>query len=164
MHVRGQTGRTFLRRMINLLSVAKKMHHRIRLNIEFRSDLLWWATFLPRWNDISMMSTASHSQVSARITSDASSSWGCGTFMTSGWPETWRDLHITVKELLPIVMAWPCGISGLEEQSSVCATSSGSSGQLRKQQVREGHVFDEKPVFLFSTAQSLFGGPAHPRG
>ena len=45
------------------------------------------------------------------LTSDASGSWGCGTFTCTGqWfqlklPESWRDVHITVKELLPIVLA-----------------------------------------------------------
>lgn len=44
------------------------------------------------------------------ITSDASGSWGCGAFETSGeWfqlklPESWSTVHITVKELLPIVI------------------------------------------------------------
>ena len=41
------------------------------------------------------------------LTSDASGSWGCGAYFASHWP--WspqtRDYHITVKELLPIVLA-----------------------------------------------------------
>ena len=40
-------GRTFLRRMINLSAQVKELHHHIRLNASFRSDLHWWATFLP---------------------------------------------------------------------------------------------------------------------
>ena len=46
----------------------------------------------------------------ATITSDASGSWGCGAFSSGGewfqyeWPEEWKSVHITVKELLPIVM------------------------------------------------------------
>ncbi len=39
-------GRTFLRRMITLSTSAKEMHHHIRLNKGFRSDLQWWACFL----------------------------------------------------------------------------------------------------------------------
>ena len=71
-------GRTFLRRMIALLAVAKKPHHRICLNLGFRSDLLWWATFLPSWNGRSMMSVGLQNQVVATLTSDASGTWGCG--------------------------------------------------------------------------------------
>ncbi len=45
------------------------------------------------------------------LTSDASGRWGCGAFMSTGewlqlrWPSVWEMVHITVKELLPIVVA-----------------------------------------------------------
>ena len=35
-------GRTFLRRMINLLCAFRREDHPIRLNQEFRQDLTWW--------------------------------------------------------------------------------------------------------------------------
>ncbi len=70
--------RTFLRRIIALLSVAKRPHHRIRLNAGFRSDFQWWASFLPGWSGISMMAGWNRAQWSATLTSDASGSWGCG--------------------------------------------------------------------------------------
>lgn len=44
------------------------------------------------------------------ITSDASGSWGCGAFSSEGeWfqlklPTSWDSVHITVKELLPVVI------------------------------------------------------------
>ena len=38
-------GRTFLRRMINLLSAFWRDDHPIRLNQEFRLDLSWWSEF-----------------------------------------------------------------------------------------------------------------------
>ncbi len=104
-------GRTFLRRLIALLSVAKKPHHRIRLNRGFRSDLAWWATFLPAWNGTSMMKRVLKGGCDATVTSDASGNWGCGAFTSRGewfqleWPEVWREVHITVKELLPVVVA-----------------------------------------------------------
>lgn len=47
----------------------------------------------------------------AILTSDASGSWGCGAFTSTGcwfqlkFPDSWDDVHITVKELLPIVLA-----------------------------------------------------------
>ncbi len=104
-------GRTFLRRLIALLSVAKKPHHRIRLNRGFRSDLAWWATFLPAWNGTSMMRHVLVGRCWATVTSDASGNWGCGAFTSMGewfqleWPVVWREVHITVKELLPVVVA-----------------------------------------------------------
>ena len=42
-------GRSFLRRMIVLLSSVKADHHYIRLNREFRSDLAWWRSFCKVW-------------------------------------------------------------------------------------------------------------------
>ncbi len=43
-------GRSFLRRMIELSKSVRLMHHTVRLNAGFRSDLKWWACFLPVWN------------------------------------------------------------------------------------------------------------------
>ena len=36
-----------LRRMINLSTVAKKLHHYIRLSKSFRADLSWWSVPVP---------------------------------------------------------------------------------------------------------------------
>ena len=52
-----RSGRTFIRRLINGL---KSAHNRpsnsfLRLNIEARSDILWWASFIEHWNGLSMM-------------------------------------------------------------------------------------------------------------
>ena len=43
-------GRTFLRRMINLLCCFRNSSHPIRLNVEFRRDLL---SFFQSWNGVS---------------------------------------------------------------------------------------------------------------
>ena len=104
-------GRSFLRRMISLSTAAKELHHQLRLNRGFRSDLQWWATFLRSWNGRSMMLAVIESPPVAVITSDASGNWGCGAFSSHGawfqfvWPESWLQLHITVKELLPVVIS-----------------------------------------------------------
>jgi hypothetical protein len=41
------TGRTFLRRLIDLSTQATRLHHFLSLNIEARRDIEWWLTFLP---------------------------------------------------------------------------------------------------------------------
>ena len=57
-----------------------------------------------------MMSIASH-WYEATITSDASGWWECGAFWSDGewfqleWPDSWIGVNITIKELLPIVVA-----------------------------------------------------------
>ena len=48
-------GRTFLRRMIDLMKIAKAPKHHVRLTAEFRSDLQWWALFLSEWNGRSIL-------------------------------------------------------------------------------------------------------------
>ena len=135
-------GRTFLRRMINLSKTARRPHHNIRLNKGFRSDLQWWATFLPAWNGVSMMGGGARSRCAATITSDASGSWGCGAFSSVGewfqieWSEGWKEFHITVKELLPIVVGvalWGAQWSGkavrclCDNAAVVAVVNSGSS-------------------------------------
>jgi hypothetical protein len=57
-----------------------------------------------------MMTDDKKSHPDICLTSDASGSWGCGAFVHSSWfqlkwPESFQGLHITIKELLPIVMA-----------------------------------------------------------
>ena len=48
-------GRTFLRRMFELLRGTPKRQYFIRLNATFQSDLAWWLMFLESWNGVSML-------------------------------------------------------------------------------------------------------------
>ena len=97
-------GRTFLRRMIDLLRIpgATEGHHHIRLNRGFRADLQWWGTFAEHWNGVALFPAAAHPMFT--VTSDASGSWGCGAWSGSRWfqfewPPEARDHHISFKEL-----------------------------------------------------------------
>lgn len=101
-------GRTFLRRMIDLMKTARHPSHHVRLTAEFRSDLHWWASFLPAWNGRSIMPPGDPAHV---VTSDASGSWGCGAVTDAGqwfqvqWPESWAGINIAAKELVPVVIS-----------------------------------------------------------
>ncbi len=60
------------------------------------------------------------------LISDASGSWDFGAFTSTGewfqlrFPDSWQELHITVKELLPIVLASPHHASpSTQDQGSV---------------------------------------------
>lgn len=111
-----KTGRTFLRRIINLSLVPQELHHWVHLNKAFRSDLYWWHLFLEDWNGVALCGNVVKRPPAGSITSDASGGWGCGAFTDEGewfqyhWPAGWDDVHITVNELLPIVVA--CAIWG----------------------------------------------------
>ena len=109
-------GRSFLRRMIDLLATTRASAPKtalIRLNSDFRADLAWWAEFLPQWNGVSFF-PPSRLQNQVSLTSDASGSCGCGAWHRTAWFQIhWDDsaqpLTIAEKELIPIVIgcaAW----------------------------------------------------------
>ena len=58
-----------------------------------------------------MMSSVCHTQPTATVTLDASGRLGCGAFSSDGqWfqyrcPASWESVHITVKELVPLVVS-----------------------------------------------------------
>ena len=105
-----QPGRTFIRRLYDLLAVGKVPHHHLRLNAEARSDLAWWATFLETWNGVSLM--ANHLLPPRHVVvSDASGTWGCGAYHGHEWfqlPWAGTPLSgacIAVKELVPLILS-----------------------------------------------------------
>ena len=111
--------------MIDLSSIPKELNHWVRLSKSFQSDLHWWAVFLQDWNGVSLFDSAVLSLPSATVTSVASGRWGCGAFSSAGtwfqfqWPPAWDHIHITIKELLPVVVA--CDIWGhLWKGRTVC--------------------------------------------
>lgn len=108
-------GRSFVRRMIDLLKTAKKPEHHIRLNAAFRSDLKWWQVFCASWNGVSMLTATHTTQPDTVITTDASGGWGCGGYWDEHWfqlqwNDHWLETAIAPKELLPILIA--CAIWG----------------------------------------------------
>lgn len=103
-------GRTFLRRLIDLSTLASKPHHFVRLNRDARSNIECWYRYAADWNRVSMLRNSTPCYGNPTVVSDASGRWGCGAF----WAEKWfqlqwhdqlHDTHITVKELIPIVLA-----------------------------------------------------------
>ena len=106
-------GRTFFRCLINHLKTSNHRRGRnvfIRLNKEARSDIMWWHCFIAHWNGLSMMLDDRKVNPDIVLTSDASGRWGCGAFWNTSWfqlewSEALSSLHITNKELIPIVLA-----------------------------------------------------------
>ena len=104
-------GKTFLQRVFDLLRVTVKKHHHIHLNKDFQSDSMWWDTFLSVWNGVSMFQGLSQVQ-QVPVFTDVSGELGCrGWWGTQWFQYMWlptgkfRDLPITQKEVLPVVMA-----------------------------------------------------------
>ena len=104
-------GRTFIRRMINLLSCFRRRDHPIRLNREFHLDLEWWLRFVHDWNGVRFWQFPGLSPVhDLEVTSDASGAIGYGAFIGRNWFNgTWWtsqvEFSIAYKELFPIVIA-----------------------------------------------------------
>ena len=111
-------GRTFLRRMIDTAHSVTDLDHHIKLKAEFHSDLYWWREFMHRWNGKSFME--SHIKYwcpRIHFSTDASGKWGCGAlwgnkWIQCPWQNHWSNKGITIKEMLPIVLA--CALWGHE--------------------------------------------------
>ncbi len=103
-------GRSFLRRLINLSTVVKSLDAYVRLNLSARSDIRWWSVYARQWNGISMMAHMEKGAPQQFVISDASGSWGCVAYHNQfwfqlQWPVVMEDCHISIKEMIPIVIA-----------------------------------------------------------
>ena len=78
--VRG--GRTFCRRIYDMMAPLRKANFRIRLSKGFRADVDWWHEFAGRFNGISGMIGKFSPTVA--VYSDASN-WGCGATHLDDW-------------------------------------------------------------------------------
>ena len=102
-------GRTFLRELYSVMKQTNSRSHFVHLTEAARADLLWWDRFLHRWNG-TMFVQESGVQL-AHVYTDASGSIGCGGFVGSTywfqlqWPASWSEVDISIKELVPIVIA-----------------------------------------------------------
>ena len=104
-------GRTFLRRMIDLLRCFRKRDHPIRLNAEFHLDLQWWLQFLSSWNGVAFwLFPGMAAAPDLEVTSDASGSLGFGAYFrgewfSGSWTTSQGSQSIAYKELFPVVIA-----------------------------------------------------------
>jgi len=95
-----------------LSASVRQLDRFVRLSRGARADLEWWYQFGQDWNGISMMWHTKRTRPEVVLTSDASGSWGCGTWWETRWFHMqWQglgesaDYGITAKEFLPIVVA-----------------------------------------------------------
>ena len=91
-------GRSFLQWTISLLSIAKWPYHHIRLNHEFKSDLMWWKVFGSHWNEASLL-IIPQATPQVMLTSDASGLWGCGAWSRSDWFQLQWDKLSACKQI-----------------------------------------------------------------
>ena len=104
-------GRSFLRRLINLLSAFRRDDHPIRLNEGFHLDLAWWKEFFLSWSGHSFLLLPEWAPLpDFQVSSDAAGGFGFGAFFRGHWfSDAWSaaqlPLSIAHKELFPVVVA-----------------------------------------------------------
>ena len=104
-------GRTFLRRLYDLTKKVSNPYHRVTLNKESRRDIQAWQMFAQHFNGKHLL--LEHrwvSSTSLHFYTDAAGSIGFGAIFNSHWfhglwPDHYKHLPITFKELFPIVLA-----------------------------------------------------------
>ena len=76
----------FLHRLIEVSTTVSKLHHHIHLNVEAREDIIWWYTFLPSWNGVSIFLDPNWKDAEAiHLFTDASGTLGYGADFNGAW-------------------------------------------------------------------------------
>ena len=83
----------------------QQLDHFMRLSREARSDIEWWFQFSTDWNGIAIVWERMQMRETATLTWDASRAGGVGRWFMLPWSGPITECHITVKELVPIVLA-----------------------------------------------------------
>ena len=115
-------GRTFLRRLLELLAGTRKDHHHIPLRGAAKSDIAWWDLFLETWNGVSIIPPSGMELVTHHCWTDAAGGTGCGAVWDRQWfqylwDQTPQGETIATLELLPIALA--CMIWGRQWKGSL---------------------------------------------
>lgn len=105
-----QPGKSFLRRLFELLAGTEKVHHHISLRGGARSDITWWDTFLELWNGVSIIPPLAKNLPTHHVFTDAAGKFGCGAvwdrlWLHHGWQSNLQLRAIATLELLPIILA-----------------------------------------------------------
>ena len=142
-------GRCFLYRVYRTIALVAKPDHWIRLNTEFRSDLIWWHTFAQDWNGTSLLFGYHQTCPDATVRSDAAGNWGCGAWIDSRWLQvSWsgplREDAIHTKEFIPIIFA--AAIWGREWKGKVIQFA--SDNQAVVEVINRGYARDARLMQL----------------
>ena len=109
-------GRAFCRRIIDSTVGVKKQHHKIRVTINMKHDLLVWTQFLQHYNGISVINITPLDDYSIQLFTDSAGGekGGFGVYFNGKWawgvwPTHWSTLGITrdmtFLELFPVIVA-----------------------------------------------------------
>ena len=105
------SGRTFIRRLIDLSTTVHKLSHHVTLNASAREDINWWLLFLPSWNGTQkILDPQVTLSPDLLLYTDASGQSGFGIYfkgrwISKTWPSNFSHRSIQWKELFPIYLA-----------------------------------------------------------
>ncbi|MCP3932380.1 MAG: hypothetical protein GY705_25190, partial [Bacteroidetes bacterium] len=104
-------GRTFLRRISNLMIGKSNKKHFVRITQEARKDLQAWKFFLQHFNSTPILPEVKWSvNIKWKLFSDASGKGYAAVFghkwIGGVFPDSWNDKSIAIKELTPIYLAF----------------------------------------------------------
>ena len=105
-----RSGRTFVRRLIDLSRKVKYLHHRVNLNLSARKDIQWWLAYLPSWNGITMLYDSVWTTNQQLELYTDSSDIAIGAYFNDAWfyevlDDKLRNMSINWRELYAIVIA-----------------------------------------------------------
>ena len=115
------SGRTFIRRLIDLAKSVSRLSHHISLNDGARQDIDWWLQFLPTWNGKQKILDPFITLCpDINLYTDASGCLGFGIYfnghwISQRWPPGYETYSIQWKELFPIYVTcviWQRQFSG----------------------------------------------------
>ena len=103
-------GRLFSRRLIDLSTTVKRLHHHITLNSEAKADIKWWLEFLPTWSSSSMIPPSNSILASDMLLFSDASDIGFGAifgnaWIQGSWPTGKSKPSIAYRELFAITAA-----------------------------------------------------------
>ena len=111
-----RSGRSFVRRLIEVSKKVKNLNHSVRLNKQFQADITWWLTFLPKWNGVGLMYDRDWTtSVDIELFTDASNLAMAGYYQGAWFVElvgdrkesiSWREMYAVVQAAATWGVQW----------------------------------------------------------
>ena len=102
-------GRTFLRRILDMLNKLKRPHHKARLDAACKQDLLWWNNFIQNFNGVRLfLDDLPQYSLATDACTKAAGAIFKGDWFYANWDHDlpqFSEEHINVKEALTICLA-----------------------------------------------------------
>jgi hypothetical protein len=109
--VRGRGGRTFLRRILDLLSRVRESHHHVHISVMARQDISWWDTGLDKFH-VHCKFACDEQLPNYVFASDACLEGGGAHYFADWFYVAWEadfpellNVHINVLELFTVFLA-----------------------------------------------------------